>query len=133
MGVVCPRHDLEGLPYVPRIILCIAVRSTIIQTQNCRYVRCCVPPVSLVIRILYPLYQVRMLQQVPDVGEQMAVAIAAHYPLPRDLVRAFSDPSVPEEQRAVLLADKMGSRKEWKRARRVFDLFTQEDGDFELT
>ena len=74
-----------------------------------------------------------MLRQIPDIGESKAVEIAAHYPLPRDLVRALSDPSVPEQQRPFLLADKMGSgRSERKYARRVFDLFTQEDGDFVL-
>lgn len=74
-----------------------------------------------------------MLTQVPRISDPKAIAIARHYPLPRALVAALTDPAVPEEQRAVLLADKMGSnRHEGKLARRVFELFTQEDGDFVL-
>lgn len=75
-----------------------------------------------------------MLQHIPGIGETKALEIATHFPLPRDLVRSFTDPSVPEAERAVLLADKMGShRNEEKRARRVFDLFTHEDGNFVLS
>lgn len=79
------------------------------------------------------LPQVRMLLQIPDIGESKAVEIAAHYPFPRNLVCALLDPGKPEEERAVLLAGKMGSgRQERKYARRVFDLFTHEDGNFVL-
>ncbi|CAM9483975.1 unnamed protein product [Ectocarpus sp. 13 AM-2016] len=74
---------------------------------------------------------VRMLEQVQHVSGNKAVEIAAHYPLPRDLVAALSDPSVPEADRAGLLQRKMGSSSEQRKcARRVFELFTQEDGDF---
>lgn len=74
-----------------------------------------------------------MLQEVPGISEQKAIAIASHYPLPRSLAAALSDPRVPEAERALLLADKMGGgKREEKRARRVFELFTQEDGDFVL-
>lgn len=73
-----------------------------------------------------------MLQQVPGISEAMAQGIAQVYPLPRDLAAALLDPNVPEAQRAALLADKLGAKTQGKRARRVFDLFTQEDGDFVL-
>ncbi|CAM9220939.1 unnamed protein product [Ectocarpus sp. 12 AP-2014] len=74
---------------------------------------------------------VRMLEQVQHVSGNKAVEIAAHYPLPRDLVAALSDPAVPEADRAGLLQRKMGSSSEQRKcARRVFELFTQEDGDF---
>lgn len=74
-----------------------------------------------------------MLAQVPSISEPKAVEIASHYRSPRDLVHALSDPGVPQPQREVLLADIMGSGKqERKRAKDVFNLFTQEDGDFVL-
>ncbi|CAM9194020.1 unnamed protein product [Choristocarpus tenellus] len=76
---------------------------------------------------------VRMLQQIPGISEPKAMAIAQHYPLPRSLVCALSDPTVPVEQRMHLLADKMGSRNESKRSRRVYEALMQEDGDYELT
>lgn len=75
-----------------------------------------------------------MLQQVQEVSESRAVEIAAHYPLPRDLVAALSDPAVPEAERAGLLARKMGgSNKRTVASRRIFQLFTQEEGDFVIT
>lgn len=75
-----------------------------------------------------------MLQQVPKISEAMSIEIASKYSLPRTLAGALSDPTVPEAQRASLLADKMGTKtKQGKRARYIFDLFTQEDGDFVLS
>lgn len=74
-----------------------------------------------------------MLEQIPGISGPKAMEIAKHYCSPRALAAALTDPTVPEKQRAVLLADKMGgTRYEGKRARTVFDLFTQEDGDFVL-
>lgn len=73
-----------------------------------------------------------MLAQVPSVSEPMAIVLAQHYPLPRDLAAALLDPDVPEAQRKALLAQKMGDRTEKTRARRIFELFTHEDGDFVL-
>ncbi|CAM9487793.1 unnamed protein product, partial [Hapterophycus canaliculatus] len=76
---------------------------------------------------------VRMLEQVPQVSRNKAVEIATHYPLPRDLVSALSDPAVPEGERASLLQEKMGgNRQQPLGALRMFELFTQEDGDFVL-
>lgn len=75
-----------------------------------------------------------MLGQVQGVSGNRAVEIGAHYPLPRDLVAALSDPSVPESERQSLLANKMGGiRTETTIARRIFQLFTQEDGDFVIS
>lgn len=72
-----------------------------------------------------------MLRQVQGVSDSRAVEIGAHYPLPRDLVAALSDPTVPESERASLLAKKMGGDATQKKiANRIFQLFTQEDGDF---
>ncbi|CAM9495889.1 unnamed protein product [Scytosiphon promiscuus] len=76
---------------------------------------------------------VKMLEQVPQVSANKAVEIATHYPLPRDLVAALSDPAVPEAERASLLQEKMGgTRQQPLGALRIFQLFTQEDGDFVL-
>ena len=72
-----------------------------------------------------------MLKQVQDVSDSRAVEIATHYPLPRDLVAALSDPDVPETERAGLLTRKMGGKNNQPLAsKRIFQLFTQEDGDF---
>lgn len=82
----------------------------------------------------HTLSQVKMLRQVHGVSDSRAVEIGAHYPLPRDLVAALSDPAVPESERALLLARKMGGGSTQKKiALRIFQLFTQEDGDFVIT
>lgn len=74
-----------------------------------------------------------MLEQVPQVSGNKAIEIVTHYPLPRDLVAALSDPTMPEAERASLLQEKMGgTRQQPLGALRLFQLFTQEDGDFVL-
>lgn len=75
-----------------------------------------------------------MLGQVQGVSENRAVEIGVHYPLPRDLVAALSDPAVAESERESLLANKMGGdRTQTTIAKRIFQLFTQEDGDFVIS
>ncbi|KAF1325140.1 hypothetical protein FI667_g9490, partial [Globisporangium splendens] len=75
----------------------------------------------------------RMLQMIPGVSEDKAQSILDYFPTLTSLLRAYSDPSVSQEAKEDLLADKLsGKHIERALSKRIFNVFCVDDPEAQI-
>ncbi|TMW55258.1 hypothetical protein Poli38472_013149 [Pythium oligandrum] len=71
---------------------------------------------------------VRMLQMIPSISEDRAQSILNHFPTFSSLRAVYSDPNRTDDDKAVVLADKLhGSRWEAALSKRIFNILSGQD------